>query len=149
MKKVLTVFAVALALLGLPSAPKANAGEPSAAQTRQLATTDAVDEPVIVYDAETDAPIQYDDDGDTGTGFSSWSVVRIVLRVFAFAKIFGLTGGLGLLAVMSSVFVAGMVAFGHGMVATFNFLDRLTTPAAPLVRDRMDAILARNQPAQR
>lgn len=67
------------------------------------------------------------------------------MSAFGWLKLFGLTGGLTLFAFISSLVMAGVVGFGHGMIAVFNSLDRLTTPAANAGRDRMDAVISRGQ----
>jgi hypothetical protein len=148
MDRLLAVLVLALGVLVVPADAPAYAQDAPPAQSEPVAAENSADSAPSYDDSETDTPIQYEDDSEDAAGWSAGGVWRWFVRLFSFAKMFGLTGGLGLFAVISSVFVAGMVAFGHGMIAVFNVLDRLTTPTTPAVRDRMDAVLTRGQRAR-
>ena len=152
MKRIL-VLTILASIAPFGTAGAGHAGEIPAANVQSAepdpAKLAAATNELVAAAAQTDDSIVLPgEDADTSSGWSAWAAVDWLVSLFGWAKMFGLTGGLGLFAVISSLFVGGMVAVGHGMIAVFNVLDCRTTSTVRPSRDRMDAILTRGQPTR-
>jgi hypothetical protein len=133
-----------LGLRGPVPAAHAQAAEPDPAKLA-AATSDLVAASADAADT-ADAPVTQDDDGSQG--WSLWSVIQWPLRLFSWAKSFGLFGGATIFSLLSIAVVGAMTLVGQGLIAAFNAIDSMTAPGQDQKRARIEAIIDRGTGAR-